>query len=140
GKGAIFGLELLQAGDIRRGFIQPSEEVRQTLVDVVDVEGGDFHTQRSAHRRRSAAASSFFARATYLRTVRAVFGFPHALPPCSALSRDGACRPGSRGDAPRQQYRAASGSAERLHGAADRKGARAYQIAEGIFDRSLRAG
>jgi hypothetical protein len=35
--------ELLQAHDVRPGFLQPSQQVGQPAIDVVDIEGGNFH-------------------------------------------------------------------------------------------------
>jgi hypothetical protein len=40
---ALRGLQFLQADDVGRGLAQPGEQVRQAFVDVVDVEGRDFH-------------------------------------------------------------------------------------------------
>lgn len=40
---AVGAFQLLQANDIRRGAVQPLQEVGQPAIDVVDVEGGDFH-------------------------------------------------------------------------------------------------
>jgi hypothetical protein len=40
-KGSLRGLELLQADHVRARLRQPREQVRQSAIDVVDVEGGN---------------------------------------------------------------------------------------------------
>lgn len=40
---ALVRLQLLQADDVRLGRCQPRQQARQPLVDVVDVEGRNFH-------------------------------------------------------------------------------------------------
>lgn len=42
----MFGFELLKADDIRLRFRQPSHQIIQALIDVVDVECGDLQTFR----------------------------------------------------------------------------------------------
>jgi hypothetical protein len=39
----VRGFELLKAHDVGLGFAKPVEQVRQTAVDVVDIETGDLH-------------------------------------------------------------------------------------------------
>src|SRR5258708_5115790 len=43
GKGSLLSLELLETHHVRFSFGQPSQKVVEPLIDVVDVEGGDFH-------------------------------------------------------------------------------------------------
>src|SRR5205823_7206736 len=43
GKSLIFGLKLLEANDIWLSFVEPSHEVFQPLVDVIDIEASDLH-------------------------------------------------------------------------------------------------
>src|ERR1700722_7650022 len=43
GKGSLLCLELLQTHHVRLSFRQPSQQVVEPLIDVVNVEGGDFH-------------------------------------------------------------------------------------------------
>ena len=43
GKGFLLCLELLETNHVRLRFGQPGQEVIEPLVDVVNVEGGDFH-------------------------------------------------------------------------------------------------
>jgi len=43
GKSLLLCLELLEAHHIRFRFRQPSQEVVEPLIDIVNVEGGDFH-------------------------------------------------------------------------------------------------
>ena len=40
----MFSLELLETHHIWFGFLEPSQEVLQALIDVVDVEGSDFYS------------------------------------------------------------------------------------------------
>jgi hypothetical protein len=42
GKGLLLCLELLETHHVRSSFRQPSQEVVEPLIDVVNVEGGDF--------------------------------------------------------------------------------------------------
>ena len=42
GKGFLLCLELLETHHVRFSFRQPSQEVVEPLIDVVNVEGGDF--------------------------------------------------------------------------------------------------
>ena len=46
-------LQLLQAGDIRRGVPQPIEQIGEASVDAVDVVGRDPHASPSPHRELS---------------------------------------------------------------------------------------
>ena len=39
----MLGLELLEANDIWLSFVEPSHEVFQPLVDVIDIEASDLH-------------------------------------------------------------------------------------------------
>ena len=39
----MLGLEFLKADHVRLGLGEPGEQVLEALVDVVDVEGGEFH-------------------------------------------------------------------------------------------------
>jgi hypothetical protein len=43
GKRSVLGLEFLEADDVWLSFGEPSQKVLQPFIDVVDVEGGDFH-------------------------------------------------------------------------------------------------
>ena len=45
-KAGIRRLELLKAGNVRSRAAEPIEEIGEPLVDVVDVEGRDFHPRR----------------------------------------------------------------------------------------------
>jgi hypothetical protein len=47
-KGGVERLELLEAGDVRRLFFEPKEQVRQSPADAVDIEGGDLDWLLSA--------------------------------------------------------------------------------------------
>ena len=51
GKGSVFGLQLLEANDVWLSFGEPSREILQPLVDVVDVERYDL--QRSGPARKA---------------------------------------------------------------------------------------
>src|SRR6185312_8430912 len=42
-EGGVRTLQLLQADDVGPGFLEPGEQAREALDDVVDVEGGDPH-------------------------------------------------------------------------------------------------
>lgn len=39
----LLGFQFLEADDVGLGFREPVEEILEALVDVVDVEGGEFH-------------------------------------------------------------------------------------------------
>jgi hypothetical protein len=39
----MLGLEFLEANNVRLSLGEPCQEVLQAFVDVVDLEGGDFH-------------------------------------------------------------------------------------------------
>jgi hypothetical protein len=43
GKGSLLCLELLETNHVRLRFGQPSQEVVEPLIDIVNVEGGDSH-------------------------------------------------------------------------------------------------
>jgi hypothetical protein len=40
---SLLRLEFLKTNDIRLTFRQPCQKVLQPFIDIVDVEGGDFH-------------------------------------------------------------------------------------------------
>src|ERR1051326_4619230 len=52
GKSCLLGLELLETNHVRLSFGQPSQKVIKPLVNVVDVEAGDFHERLSGSGSR----------------------------------------------------------------------------------------
>jgi hypothetical protein len=57
----IGAFELLQAGDVWPGGLEPVEQVGQAAVDVVDVEGGDLHRARHQPEPVLAAVARSFS-------------------------------------------------------------------------------
>jgi hypothetical protein len=71
----VLGAEFLQAGDIRLRLFEPGDEIREALIDVVDVESGDL--QGDAQRWRSDCA------------LGALIAFiPRETPPGSEMTDD----------------------------------------------------
>src|SRR6516164_3857363 len=57
GKRLLLGPELLEANDVWPSLGEPSHEVLQPLVDVVDVEGDDLHSSRLSSQNHWPSAS-----------------------------------------------------------------------------------